>query len=289
MKLLEQHKKEVSVIAEEISLLFKSKSKKKVRFYHGSNNSTRPDGKEKYFWVDISHLNKVLLVNTKKRYVLVQPNVSMDKLVKETLKFGLIPPVIMEFPGITVGGGVNGAALESSSFRYGQFNDSAIEYEIILGNGEIIYSNTKKHKELFYGISGAYGSIGLISMIKLRLIKVKKYVKLDYKTTTSYEETLKDLNTFCKRRDINYLEGIVYSPTKAIIISGKFVDKKRGDNIKTFSKSNDEWFYRYVENTVANSQKSNDCIPLYEFLFRYNRGAFWMGNYAFPFLKCIIG
>ncbi|KAA8566684.1 hypothetical protein EYC84_009218 [Monilinia fructicola] len=30
----------------------------------------------------------------------------MDRLVEETLRYGLVPPVVMEFPGITAGGAV---------------------------------------------------------------------------------------------------------------------------------------------------------------------------------------
>lgn len=46
----------------------------------------------------------------------------MDRLVEETLKYGLIPPVVMEFPGITVGGGYSGTSGESSSFKHGFFD-----------------------------------------------------------------------------------------------------------------------------------------------------------------------
>ena len=43
---------------------------------------------------------------------LVEPNVPMDRLVAATLQCGLIPPVVMEFPAITVGGGFTGTAGE---------------------------------------------------------------------------------------------------------------------------------------------------------------------------------
>ena len=43
----------------------------------------------------------------------------MDRLVESTLKYNLIPPVVMEFPGITAGGGFAGTSGESSSFKYG--------------------------------------------------------------------------------------------------------------------------------------------------------------------------
>jgi FAD/FMN-containing dehydrogenase len=60
--------------------------------------------------VDTSAMTHVLKVDTKRKVALVEPNVPMDRLVEETLKYGLIPPVVMEFPGITVGGGFAGTA-----------------------------------------------------------------------------------------------------------------------------------------------------------------------------------
>ena len=38
-------------------------------------------------------------VDTKKNVALVEPNVPMDNLVDATLRHGLVPPVVMEFPG----------------------------------------------------------------------------------------------------------------------------------------------------------------------------------------------
>jgi len=46
----------------------------------------------------------------------------MDQLVKATLAYGFAPPVVMEFPGITAGGGFSGTSGESSSFRHGFFD-----------------------------------------------------------------------------------------------------------------------------------------------------------------------
>lgn len=43
----------------------------------------------------------------------------MDQLAQVTLKAGLTPPVVLESPGITLGGGFAGTGGESSSFRYG--------------------------------------------------------------------------------------------------------------------------------------------------------------------------
>lgn len=54
-------------------------------------------GKDPKKVVDTSRLNHVVSVDTEKQTALVEPNVSMDRLVEETLKYGLIPHVVMEF------------------------------------------------------------------------------------------------------------------------------------------------------------------------------------------------
>ena len=74
------------------------------RIYHGSTNSTRPANFKASHLVDTSHLNHVLSVDRQEMICLVEPNVPMDMLVSFLQPFGLVPPVVMEFPGITVGG-----------------------------------------------------------------------------------------------------------------------------------------------------------------------------------------
>jgi FAD/FMN-containing dehydrogenase len=109
------------------------------RITHGSTNSTRPAHlKSRARLVDISALKNVLEVDTSKRTALVEPNVPMDRLVESTLRHGLVPPVVMEFPGITAGGGFAGTAGESSSFKHGYFDQCVNAVEMVLPDGEVV-------------------------------------------------------------------------------------------------------------------------------------------------------
>ena len=90
-----------------------------LRINHGSTNSTRPAHNSQE--VDISMINNITEIHEDSRTAVVEPNVPMDKLVQPTLARRFVPPVIMEFPGTTVGSGFTGSAGESSSFRYGYF------------------------------------------------------------------------------------------------------------------------------------------------------------------------
>src|SRR5205823_304961 len=57
-----------------------------------------------------------------------------------------------------------------------------------------------------------------------------------------------------------------------------------------FTKATDEWFYLHAEKIAKKSKRIIESIPLNDYLFRYDRGAFWMGTLAFqrfrvPFTK----
>jgi len=277
------HTKKVQYIQGQIKAYNKAGMVKKLRFYHGGSHSTRIETESEYFFIDISDLSKVIKVDTKKRVAYVEPNVPMDQLVKETLKYGLIPAVVMEFPGITVGGGVNGGALESSSYRYGQFNDTCIEYEIILADGSIVTANSRLNKDLFYGISGSYGSLGLISLAKVTLVPATQYVLLTIHKTGSSHSAVTKLEIEIKNNKNDYVEGIIFSKNHSAIITGKRVEK-RNLPTQTFSKARDLWFYEYAKKITQNNNKYQVLVPTVDYLFRYNLGAFWMGEYAFPAL-----
>src|SRR5947208_830064 len=117
---MDRHNKAIAEIAVDVQKFYDRKAS--FRIFHGSTNSTRQTVFQRDRMIDTSGLSHVLKVDTKTRTALVEPNVPMDRLVQATVKYGLIPPIVMEFPGITVGGGYAGTSGESSSFKHGFFN-----------------------------------------------------------------------------------------------------------------------------------------------------------------------
>ena len=69
------------------------------RIYHGATNSTRDSKRDLDNAVDTSKLDRVLEVNKQKQTAVAEPNVPMDALLQATLAYGLVPLVVMEFPG----------------------------------------------------------------------------------------------------------------------------------------------------------------------------------------------
>ena len=79
----------------------------------------------------------------------------MDRLVEETIRYGLVPPVVMEFPDITAGGGYAGTSGESSSFKHGFFNQTINHTEMLLANGDVVRCSENESPDFFHGAAGA--------------------------------------------------------------------------------------------------------------------------------------
>ncbi|KAL1897935.1 hypothetical protein Sste5346_003787 [Sporothrix stenoceras] len=290
---MDAHKKAVATIASTVRQFFARREP--YRIFHGSTNSTRPrtaaTGHARS--VDISALGNVLSVNKKTRTALVEPNVPMDRLVAATLPHGLVPPVVMEFPGITAGGGYAGTAGESSSFRHGFFDRTINRLEMVLANGEVVEatpSPTDPRQDLFKGAAGALGTLGITTLMELQLVPARKYVKTTYHRCNSVSETIRlirektDLKQNTNSAD--YVDGILFSKEHGVVVTGEMTDEEppSGQPVQTFSHPRDPWFYLHVQDkTKSLTSTPIEYIPLAEYLFRYDRGGFWVGRSAFSY------
>jgi FAD/FMN-containing dehydrogenase len=258
------------------------------RIYHGSTNSTRQSRRHADNTIDTSKLSRVLTVDAAKKVAVVEPNVPMDALVEETLKHGLIPPVVMEFPGITAGGGFSGTSGESSSFRHGAFEATCNWIEIVLANGEIAKTSKTEKQDLFWGAASAFGTLGVVTLLEIQLVDSKNYVQLTYHLSTNIVEATAKIKEETSKETNHYVDGIVYSPKATVICTGRLVDNiPDGQTPRRFARSRDPWFYVHVEKLLkklkANPVEVTDYVLLVDYLFRYDRGGFWGGRYAFQY------
>jgi delta24-sterol reductase len=219
---MDRHTRVVAQVASKVKDYFARKEP--FRISHGSTNSTRPNLKKRV--VDISELRHVVKVDTASKTALVEPNVPMDRLVEATLPHGLVPPVVMEFPGITVGGGYAGTAGESSSFKYGFFDRTINEVEMILADGKIVKASENLNEDLLRGGAGAVGTLGVTTLVDLQLIEAKKYVKTTYWPVRSVSQAVKEIreHTEGAKGEMNdYVDGILFSKDHGAIVTGEMI------------------------------------------------------------------
>lgn len=260
------------------------KANKPFRVFHGSTNSTRILTFKENEMVDISELNEIISIDREGKTATVEPNVPMDKLVKATLKYGLVPPIVMEFPGITVGGAVQGNGGESSSFKWGAFNQTFNSYEVITPDGAVLNASSSSNEDLFHAIPGSAGTLAILTSAQINLIPAAKYVELTYAPVHSFKEAKKVLEE-SQHDSLDFLDGIMFSKDQGVIIKGVFADKAHA-KIRRFSRAHDQWYYLHAENTLkSNPDGWSEAVPITDYLFRYDRGGFWVGRFAFEMFK----
>ncbi|CAI4212830.1 unnamed protein product [Parascedosporium putredinis] len=276
---MERHASEVSAISAAVARFYKTRTP--FRVYHGSTNSTRPSGKTRANTVDTSRLDAVLSVDAATRIATVEPNVPMDQLVRATAPHGLTPPVVMEFPGITAGGGFSGT----------------------------------ERPDLFRGAASAFGTLGVITLLGIRLVPARELVRLEYHLSRSFEDAVAKLREETGKEDNEFVDAITFAGDVTVTCAGRMVDGPvpEGQTVRRFTRPGDPWFYLRAEEVAKDLSKANetshrrrasgddvgddstravpatattvvvDYIPLADYYFRYDRGAFWTGRYAFRY------
>ncbi|KAJ9149826.1 FAD binding domain-containing protein [Pleurostoma richardsiae] len=311
---MDQHEIAVAEIAKKVQKFHKEETP--YRIYHGSTNRTRPLSHDQDKVIDTSQLSNVIAVDKTTLTVIVEPNVPMDQLVLSTLEHGVIPKVVPEFPGITVGGTFSGTGAESSSFKYGYFDRSVNWAEIVLADGRIAKASQRENADLFNGSVGACGTLGVCTLFEIQLMPSGKYIEVAYFPVYSIAEAAETLDRWrhesCKPTTRastetvppgwDFLDAVLYSKTHGVVVAGRVTQSPRqGLRISRFSRRQDQWFYLHAHSRIAH-QPGITCdtcahsralgpmvtapvielVPVFDFLFRYDRGAFWMGSYGWP-------
>lgn len=279
---MDAHKATVDKVRSRIKHYYSTKTP--FRVYHGSTNSTRHADFDRDAIVDVSPLNHVLSIDIERKTALVEPNVPMDALVRETMKFGLVPPVVMEFPGITVGGGFVGTAGESSSFKYGFFDRTVLSVEVVLADGAIVTASETENVELFEGLRGSFGTLGVLTMVEMQLVPLKQFVEVTYHPTFSIENSMGKLQYQITRQENDYVDGILFSKGLGVVVAGRLVGTTSSlpdIPIRRFSKPWNEWFWIHAKSLAGKGIITKELVPIEDYLFRFDRGAFWMGMHAY--------
>jgi len=224
--------------------------------YHGSTSSTRASRRNRDNTVDSSSLNHVLGVDTSKRTALVEPNVPMDALVQATMRSGLVPQVVMEFPGITVGGGFSGTSGESSSFRYGPFEMTVDSIEIVLATGEVSRASRTEKPDLFWTAASAFGTLGVLTLLEVRLIEARAYVRLEYRMSSSVAAASSLMQEETAKPSNDYVDAVVFGPDLVITCLGSLTDSHpEADRPRRFTRRRDPWFYLRVKEVSKKLQR----------------------------------
>jgi FAD/FMN-containing dehydrogenase len=149
------------------------------------------------------------------------------------------------------------------SFIHGGFHDTCTAYEVITAAGEVLTCTPDNdHALVFQMMHGAFGTLGIVSKLTFKLVPAKPFVHLVYEHHQSLASFQDSIAAHAKARDLDFMDGIIHSPTHYVLCVGHFIDKAPYT-------SRYDWVKVYYQSTA---KRAEDYLDTKHYFFRYNRG-----------------
>jgi len=233
--------------------------------------------------LDVRDFNNVLRVDAAAGYVEVEGMTPYVKLVAECLKHGVMPAVVPQLKSITIGGATVGCGIESSSFRYGLVHETVQEMEILLGDGRtVVCTPDNEHRDLFYGFPNSYGTLGYALKLKIKAVPVKPYVRLIHRRYADPQVYFTELAQACDRRDVDFVDGVVFGRDEMILTLGRFTDMAPYTSDYTY----EHIYYKSL------CSRTEDYLTTEDYIWRWDTDWFWCSKNLFaqnPIIRRLYG
>ena len=245
-----------------------AESEGRVRLRKPTSNLFRPREDAGQARIDVSSLNHVIELDPEACVADVEGMTTYADLVEATLPHGLAPAVVPELKSITVGGATTGVGIESSGFRYGLVHDTVEELDVLVGDGRVLTCSRTQRPDLFYGFPNSYGSLGYATRVRLRLIPVTPYVRLEHVRFAGPEALFAAIGSECAQPACAYLDGVYFGPGEFVLTRAHFID----DLPAGVEAGDYTWMRQYWKSL---RRRREDYLTIHDYLWRWDTDWFW--------------
>lgn len=98
-------------------------------------------------------------------------------VVVNALGYGVTPPVLLNYLGLTVGGTLSVGGVGLATFRKGMQVDQVTQVEVVTGTGDVVVCSTTEHRDLFEAVLAGQGQCGIITRAVLRAERAPAQVR----------------------------------------------------------------------------------------------------------------
>jgi FAD/FMN-containing dehydrogenase len=110
----------------------------------------------------------------------VDAGVVWRDLAHHLKRYSLVPRVLTNNLGVTVGGTLSMAGIGVASFLHGSQGDNVEELEVVLGTGEVRSCGPDDDPELFWSVIAGLGQVAIITRARLELRRAKSMTRTYY-------------------------------------------------------------------------------------------------------------
>ena len=168
-----------------------------------SGQATVADG----ILIDLTSLDRILEIDPSGLSADCQAGVKWETLVRQSIQQAVVPPVLTNNLGVTIGGTLSVAGLGVASFRYGAQGDNVTELEVVTGTGDVVVCSETKAREVFDAVRSTLGQFGVITRARLRLRRCKPKTRTYFLLYDDLGAVMRDAQAVIERDRVDYLES----------------------------------------------------------------------------------
>ncbi len=238
--------------------------------------------------LDVRGFNQVISVDAKALTVEAEGMISFEDLVDATLQHDLLPLVVPELKTITLGGGISGLAIESSSFAYGLVHESVLEMDVLLASGEVVTCTpTNTYSDLFYAIPNSYGTLGYVLRVKAGVRRAAPYVRLQHLKFDNAADYFRQLEAVVTNKSydgqpVDFIDGAFFSSKEMYLTLG--FDSDTAPHVSDYTYK--QIYYKSIK------QRSEDYLTTHDYIWRWDTDWFWCSRFVFaenPLVRRLLG
>lgn len=156
--------------------------------------------------IDLRSLDRILSVDAATGAD-CQAGATWENLVAKTIPMGLVPPVLTNNLGVTIGGTLAVAGLGIASFRYGAQGDNVEEIEAVTGAGDVVVCSASSRKDVFDAARSGLGQFAIITWARLRLRACKPKTRTYFLLYDDLQAFMRDAKIAMDDDRFDYVES----------------------------------------------------------------------------------
>mmetsp|Transcript_22729 Transcript_22729/g.22928 ORF Transcript_22729/g.22928 Transcript_22729/m.22928 type:complete len:609 (-) Transcript_22729:1029-2855(-) len=239
-------------------------------------------------------LTSILSVDFENMTITAEPGVNMGQITHYLVPKGYALLIQVEMESLTIGGLSMGFGMETNSHVVGFFQESVVKYEMVLCDGRVQTVTEASDPELFFALPWSCGTLGFLTAVTAKIVKVKPFMHVTYIPTYTNKEFASKLKELSESPNPPaFLEATVYSLETAVIQVAEFADVTTPEQKRKVHAINWWWkpfYYKWVETFIKKGEgkkgkerEGDEYIPLLHFYHRFTRSIFWEIEEMIPF------
>ena len=199
-----------------------------------------------------------------------------------------------------------GYGIESTSIEHGFVHSTVRAYRVVLFNKEATVWTVDEHthSELFRALPGSWNTIGLIVAVQMELLRLPSakdiavdsdhdgayWMDIEYRLALDRKTMLETVHSLYGQHSVDSVECFRIDGTDNVFVvaigtltASNLIDGDHTENVPVFSMSGwwHHFYHFHVVHEVVDRQRTalvvdREVIELKQFLFRHDRGAFWV-------------